>query len=214
VDEEKLFKPSKSTLLHNLISQVIYSDYEHSISKFPQAMIDAYNGLIDESELKKHKSSVKFDQVDNSWNFDLELLEKAIDEITPTVFTILYADRNLLLAFQKIVQRYVSTLKVTDFPKNLSSDGVIKRSYIPEWLKKAIFYRDKGRCQLCGKDLTGLISPTYPCSIHIDHMIPLSQGGSNDPINFQLTCKQCNTSKGAQLLVKPMKLTPFWQQKK
>jgi 5-methylcytosine-specific restriction endonuclease McrA len=32
-------------------------------------------------------------------------------------------------------------------------------------------------------------------SISIDHIIPLSKGGSNEPINLALCCKKCNTKK-------------------
>ncbi len=34
---------------------------------------------------------------------------------------------------------------------------------------------------------------------HIDHVIPLSRGGSNGPENLVLTCPHCNMAKGAKL---------------
>jgi 5-methylcytosine-specific restriction endonuclease McrA len=34
---------------------------------------------------------------------------------------------------------------------------------------------------------------------HVDHVIPLSRGGSNDPSNLVISCPTCNTSKGAKL---------------
>lgn len=51
---------------------------------------------------------------------------------------------------------------------------------------KAIFIAQRGLC-FCGDDL-GI---TY----HVDHMIPLSRGGSDFPENLQLLCPPCNHSK-------------------
>lgn len=47
-----------------------------------------------------------------------------------------------------------------------------------------------GKCALCRVKLCGVY--------HIDHIVPLSKGGSNWPANLQLLCKPCNLSKGAR----------------
>lgn len=49
----------------------------------------------------------------------------------------------------------------------------------------------KGKCWWCGKKF----GQTY----HIDHRIPLAQGGTNFVSNLVLSCVHCNTSKGAKL---------------
>jgi len=46
------------------------------------------------------------------------------------------------------------------------------------------------RCIYCQKDITD--------EYHIDHITPLSRGGSNFIYNIQLLCPPCNTSKGAK----------------
>lgn len=43
------------------------------------------------------------------------------------------------------------------------------------------------RCWYCGCDLTD--------SYHIDHFIPLSKGGANEPGNLRLACASCNLKK-------------------
>jgi 5-methylcytosine-specific restriction endonuclease McrA len=62
-------------------------------------------------------------------------------------------------------------------------------SYTPADIKE-IFFAQKGRCAFCrmrlGKDR------------HIDHIVPLSKGGTSNRQNLQLLCKPCNLSKGSK----------------
>jgi hypothetical protein len=54
----------------------------------------------------------------------------------------------------------------------------------------SIYERDAYRCRACGswKDL------------QIDHIVPRSRGGTDDPDNLQVLCAQCNASKGARTM--------------
>lgn len=54
----------------------------------------------------------------------------------------------------------------------------------------ALFKSQNGVCVYC----SALLIDGY----HVDHIIPLARGGSNWPINLQLTCPLCNMSKGAK----------------
>jgi 5-methylcytosine-specific restriction endonuclease McrA len=54
---------------------------------------------------------------------------------------------------------------------------------------QALFKLQNGRCAYCGKRIK-----TY----HVDHILPLSKGGTNEPRNLQLTCGKCNLTKGAR----------------
>ncbi len=49
----------------------------------------------------------------------------------------------------------------------------------------------RGKCWHCGKKLVG--------KKHIDHLIPLVRGGSNDASNIVISCPVCNLSKGGKL---------------
>ena len=53
----------------------------------------------------------------------------------------------------------------------------------------ALRARHKGRCAGCGKKSR---------SLEIDHIQPISRGGTSDPANLQLLCSHCNRTKHAK----------------
>lgn len=57
-------------------------------------------------------------------------------------------------------------------------------------VRERVFSKYGGICQICGK-------PVCAWQISIDHIIPLSKGGTNDEGNLQLTHEFCNKAKGA-----------------
>jgi hypothetical protein len=59
-------------------------------------------------------------------------------------------------------------------------------------VEKAIFERDKGICQICGRE-------TEFGDGEIEHKISRSKGGSDNPENLQWTCHRCNKLKGNKL---------------
>lgn len=50
--------------------------------------------------------------------------------------------------------------------------------------------KQRSQCIYCNKSLKS--------GYHVDHIVPLSKGGSNWPRNLQLTCSKCNLAKGAR----------------
>ena len=50
-------------------------------------------------------------------------------------------------------------------------------------LRAEVIIRDGRRCQLCGAPATD-----------VDHVIPVSQGGADDPTNLRALCAHCNRS--------------------
>jgi len=58
-----------------------------------------------------------------------------------------------------------------------------------------IIKRDHGRCQVC-KCKVKLGDPLHPRAAEIDHIIPRSQGGSDDLVNLRLTHWGCNQKRG------------------
>lgn len=60
-----------------------------------------------------------------------------------------------------------------------------------------IFERDGWICQICGQKINRRLKHPNPRSKSIDHIIPLSKGGSDSPINVQTAHLRCNMSKNA-----------------
>ena len=65
-----------------------------------------------------------------------------------------------------------------------------RRRGVPQRLRRAVAERDRWRCQYCGVEL----SPAG--SWHVDHRVPVSRGGSDDPDNLALACTLDNLRKG------------------
>lgn len=55
--------------------------------------------------------------------------------------------------------------------------------------RSAIFEKYKGKCAICGQELDKE-------KFEVDHILPLSRGGTNDLDNLQCTCSMCNRLKG------------------
>lgn len=70
--------------------------------------------------------------------------------------------------------------------RRLSAEGTHTAADIEAQVK-----RQKGKCFWCGEK----VGDTY----HVDHIVPLSRGGSNDPENLVIACPSCNCSKQDKL---------------
>jgi 5-methylcytosine-specific restriction endonuclease McrA len=58
--------------------------------------------------------------------------------------------------------------------------------------RRNIFYRDKNRCQYCGKTF-------QQKELNLDHIVPISRGGTSCWENVVCACIRCNTRKGDRL---------------
>lgn len=66
----------------------------------------------------------------------------------------------------------------------------MSKTRIPINLRRSVIERDGPRCVFCGLDLE-------LNEIHLDHVIPEARGGETTRQNLQVTCRKCNTEKGA-----------------
>lgn len=68
-----------------------------------------------------------------------------------------------------------------------------KRKAISKKTRFEVFKRDKFTCQYCGRTIPDVV-------LHIDHIKPVSKGGTNDIMNLITSCSECNLGKGAREL--------------
>ena len=81
---------------------------------------------------------------------------------------------------------------------NARRDGRIYRNGEPDLSINLgrLYRRDGGVCQACGKHLTFDVDPQSGDYPSIDHIWPISKGGTHTWDNVQLLCRQCNWEKG------------------
>lgn len=152
---------------------------------------------------------INFDSGANPYSWfeeNIKYFDKLFTRMADEVFYILFSNRQFLLSFNDTI---INTVLSVEFPKDkLTRKGTIKRARIPKWVNEAVFYRDKGKCVFCLKDLTGLISTLTKSNY--DHIVPLDLYGTNDPCNIQLTCETCNKKKNSKEGITSNLYTPWW----
>lgn len=67
------------------------------------------------------------------------------------------------------------------------------RKPISKKLRFEVFKRDNFTCQYCGRMAPDVI-------LQVDHINPVSNGGTNDILNLVTSCFECNNGKGARKL--------------
>lgn len=60
-----------------------------------------------------------------------------------------------------------------------------------------MYIRDGYRCHLCNRKTDPTKRVPHPRAPTLDHVIPLSCGGTHEPLNCRTACYICNTRKGA-----------------
>ena len=70
----------------------------------------------------------------------------------------------------------------------------MSRPRIPSDIQEMVKQRDKNRCSYC------LSAAQYAYqTFHIDHILPIAKGGTDDIENLCLSCSWCNSSKATKV---------------
>lgn len=85
-------------------------------------------------------------------------------------------------------------------PEDTGINDWYLRRFIPMKLKQRIIERDGFKCRICGKYISTIQDSRRLIKMgaglyHIDHIVPVSQGGRATEENLQLTCPHCNLSR-------------------
>jgi HNH endonuclease len=60
-------------------------------------------------------------------------------------------------------------------------------------IRFAVLTRDRFTCRYCGRSAPAVV-------LHVDHVHPVSRGGSDDESNLVTACVECNSSKSDKIL--------------
>lgn len=69
----------------------------------------------------------------------------------------------------------------------------VKRKPLGNKIRFEVFRRDSFKCQYCGKSAPDIV-------LNVDHINPVSKGGTNDIFNLITSCFECNQGKKARKL--------------
>jgi hypothetical protein len=221
-----LAKPfEKYSAFHGFIEYMIGEFFENDMNEEDQRIFKYYQ--VNSYPLEKLYAESVLDEFDLSYPFstfiedkkriewpDIEkyheelhlsgTLEELYVKISSEVFYLMFNNRNVLLRFNYIVAEYLREISLDhleepEIKKFFNKKGYPKRIHIPEWVKRAVFFRDRGRCCKCGKDLSNLFSVEH--RKNFDHIVPLGLGGINDISNIQLLCSNCNQVKNKRQIL-------------
>ncbi|MFD2613185.1 HNH endonuclease [Paenibacillus gansuensis] len=226
---EKVNEPTKETLLHVLIRDIfnmeigarlyhfndeIYSEDTDFVEEFLEenfinilqfynVAIPDYHEILERINNDYENDSINEDEYEKKIKEFAEELSSLIDLVEDNIvnetFYLLYYDKPFLFEFNNILSSYVE-----------EQIGVVARCSLPEWLKRAVIFRDYGKCQECGWDLSGAYRRLEDRERHLDHMIPLIKGGTNDPTNFQLLCSVCNLEDKTEVIKPEYRIQTHW----
>jgi len=202
----RIIRPRRDSLLHLFLRRIYWQHYvwafEHHRNDMLDLVVADYEAVLTFNEVHFKRRSLPSEAAENFERVTkrrIAYLRRLlpVTRIAQDTFQLLFRDRAFLRQFGVLVARTVEGCANGNSSHLLTRQGHVRRTSLPAWLRRGVFYRDNGRCVACGSDLTGkLMNGT---AVHFDHIVPLAKRGSNDPTNFQLLCDRCNRTKWTEV---------------
>lgn len=181
---------AQKTLFEN---NVLWDDVIFSVSDFTLNVIDVRPPIIDEDGHDVCVTgAIKFVCVANlTKNFDNDHTEQLHVRKFGTAFINLKVSIDYSQGYE--TARYnISDAQVEFRPRTIQR-RIRSLKQLHE-VRSAVFERDNFTCQICG------YSSHDGAELCIDHIIPYSQGGSDELDNLQTLCTRCNRSKADKIM--------------
>jgi hypothetical protein len=101
--------------------------------------------------------------------------------------------RHLDLTFEQLRYEFATAIALRSRQSTTAFLRQQERLRITAGVRAKVLARDRYRCRHCG------ISADLGAVLHVDHIIPISRGGTSDLGNLQTLCQDCNLGKSNRL---------------
>lgn len=127
--------------------------------------------------------------IEESYKFETIDLAKEILQAAPNILKdyYVYNLKTQRKCWRIMTEEELEELRARKKIKRTKSGKIKRKTYSPD-VKKLLYIKADGRCELCGKKI--LLD-----DMTIDHVKPLSMGGEDDVSNLACTCLSCNQFK-------------------
>lgn len=209
----------KQSVFHHFITFIVEAVYYENSDHIDFENFDCEKGghIPIESAFKHHNidyqpfkdylkeyvdlNDVHVEDAYNEWLMFSQSYENLVAQTVEEVFYLLFLNRELLLKFNQMMADSLEmqlgyASEHVHLKELLTGKYKNRRCNIPKWAQRAVYFRDRGSCVICKKDLSGVSN--LDNHENYDHMIALANYGFNDVTNLQLLCKECNQSKKAR----------------
>ena len=136
-----------------------------------------------------HRAQITKD-IEESYKFETIDLAKEILQAAPNILKdyYVYNLKTQRKCWRIMTEEELEELRARKKIKRTKSGKIKRKTYSPD-VRKLLYIKADGKCELCGKKI--LLD-----DMTIDHVKPLSMGGEDDVSNLACVCLPCNVFKG------------------